>query len=767
MRPYFAIIKDSFREALASRVLWVFTGVIVLLLIALAPLGYQHNLTTAFAWGDIVDPQQFAKRLKEDGNKEQPSPGKRIWSLLDANAKKKIDVLTVARDDEKRRERDGRAVVAGIGALRNGLNEIIKRRDFFEPALWSVAALPKEAKDLLDRGPDKLSQIELARMNRLLIEAAFPNDVRWRSNDSISIAYLGFASDPLPFSKRQVDSFIKEWVLTSAMDWIVGVFGLIAALLVTSNVIPQMFEPGSITLLLSKPVSRSLLFTSKFVGACAFVFLNVTLLIVGLWLIVGVRFDIWNHGMLACIPVFLFMFLVYYAVSALTGLVWKSAIISVVVTVLFWIVCFVVDFTHGLMDGGYIDQLRITQMAMAGDTLIAINEQGVVQVWDDEEQEWRAANEPRGGPIVQVFDGPYYQADSKQLVLGQSWRALFGPSRQQRISLKVASAEGAWRLQDGPALPSGTAKVLMGNDGTLYAIAGDNIYAYHGDLASKGMALRFFGTRVPLGGRGDFQPCLAGERLSFADPIAAALDPAGPRMVVCAANEIYVFAQQDDGSYKEAAHRTLDIKDKEGSAVAIAGDLIVVAFENGKLLELSADDLSTKEELKLEPNSQPRFVDASNDGQQLGVVYQNRYLWLIDAQSGAARRAPVSRQGEISGISFVGDQLLVGDQANRVVAYDANDYSRERTYQPAMTRSELAYYYGVGPLYKIFPKPRQLHKTVQYLVTGKRTTDVGLFQGDLTQHREDLQPWQPVRSGLAFLCVVLVAACVYMERQEF
>lgn len=766
MRPYLAIIKDSFREALASRVLWVFTGVIVLLLLALAPLGYQHNLTTAFAWGDIADPPQLAKRLKEDGNKEQPSPGKRIWSLLDADAKKKIDVLTAARDDEKRRERDGRVSLAGIGALRNGLNDIIKRRDFFEPALWSDASLPKEAKDLLARGPDKLSQLEVARMNRLLIEAAFPNDFSWRPNDSISIAYLGFASDPLPFSKKQIDSFIKEWVLTSAMDWIVGVFGLVAALLVTSNVIPQMFEPGSITLLLSKPVSRSLLFTSKFIGACAFVFLNVILLIVGLWLIVGVRFDIWNHGMLACIPVFLFMFLVYFAVSALTGLVWKSAIISVVITVLFWFVCFVVDFTHGLMDGGYIEQLRITQMAMADGTLISINEQGVVQVWDDGEHEWRAANEPRGGPVVQVFDGPYFQPESKQLVLGQSFRNLFGPSRQ-RISLKVASAEGGWRLQDGPTLPSGTSQILMRNDGTLIAIAADNIYRYQGDLASKGFALRFFGTRLPLGGRGDFQPCLAGQRQNFADPIAAAFDPAGPRMVVCAGNEIYVFAQQDDGSLNEAAHRSLENKDKEGSAVAIAGDLVVVARENGSLLELSADDLSTKDELKLEPNSQPRFVVASGDGKQIGVVYQNRYLWLIDAKSGAARRAPVSRQGEISGVAFIGDQLLVGDQANRVVAYDASDFSHQRTYQPAMTRSEMAYYYGVGPLYTIFPKPRQLHKTVQYLVTGKRTTDVGLFQGDLTQHREDLQPWQPVRSGLAFVGVILLVACVYMERQEF
>ena len=115
-------------------------------------------------------------------------------------------------------------------------------------------------------------------MNRLLIEAAFPAHFRSRSPHSISVTYLGMdASEPLPFSKQQADSFIKEWVLTTTMSWIVGMFGMIAAILVTSTIIPQMFEPGSITLLLSKPVSRSLLFISKFLGGCAFILLNVAL----------------------------------------------------------------------------------------------------------------------------------------------------------------------------------------------------------------------------------------------------------------------------------------------------------------------------------------------------------------------------------------------------------------------------------------------------------------------------------------------------------
>src|ERR1700704_4525524 len=39
MRSYLAVLKDSFREALASRVLWILMIVITLILIAAAPLG--------------------------------------------------------------------------------------------------------------------------------------------------------------------------------------------------------------------------------------------------------------------------------------------------------------------------------------------------------------------------------------------------------------------------------------------------------------------------------------------------------------------------------------------------------------------------------------------------------------------------------------------------------------------------------------------------------------------------------------------------------
>ncbi|HEX5104248.1 MAG TPA: hypothetical protein VFV87_10580, partial [Pirellulaceae bacterium] len=178
--------------------------------------------------------------------------------------------------------------------------------------------------------------------------------------------------------------------------------------------------------------------------------------------------------------------------------------------------------------------------------------------------------------------------------------------------------------------------------------------------------------------------------------------------------------------------------------------------------------LKVKDELTLESTSvQPRYVAASQGGKQIGVLFQSGTLWLIDSETGTARRAPISRQGDIAGFAFSGERLLIGDVSNRVVAYDARSFTRQQEYRPAMSTAELAYYYGIKPLHLVSPKPRHLDNTVKYALTGKRTTDLGLFQGNLAQKRDDLHPWRPVASGLAFVGLMLLVSCVYLEWHEF
>ena len=64
MRPYLAVIKDSFREARSSRVLWILLALITLLLLALLPLSWERQLTTGLRQYDIRDFSKLASELR-------------------------------------------------------------------------------------------------------------------------------------------------------------------------------------------------------------------------------------------------------------------------------------------------------------------------------------------------------------------------------------------------------------------------------------------------------------------------------------------------------------------------------------------------------------------------------------------------------------------------------------------------------------------------------------------------------------------------------
>src|SRR5688572_12590838 len=180
MRPYLAIIKDSFREALASRVLWILLSLITLKLLLLAPLGIRLNLTTDFTWGDIVEAPRLVASLQRASLIPGPSPGKRIWSLIDEPAREKVLKLRQVE------EGDNREFFQGMNALRDALADVMKRRDMYDAEAWEGVSPAKECREYLERPRDSLSKDELARMNRLLVEAAFPAHFRSRSPHSIS-----------------------------------------------------------------------------------------------------------------------------------------------------------------------------------------------------------------------------------------------------------------------------------------------------------------------------------------------------------------------------------------------------------------------------------------------------------------------------------------------------------------------------------------------------------------------------------------------------
>jgi MFS family permease len=62
--------------------------------------------------------------------------------------------------------------------LVEGLNEVLRQRDLMEQVDLDEFSLEREARELADMPDDQLTEEQIERRNRLVLEAAYPNDVR-------------------------------------------------------------------------------------------------------------------------------------------------------------------------------------------------------------------------------------------------------------------------------------------------------------------------------------------------------------------------------------------------------------------------------------------------------------------------------------------------------------------------------------------------------------------------------------------------------------
>ncbi|MEQ1906306.1 MAG: hypothetical protein ABL888_19135, partial [Pirellulaceae bacterium] len=80
-RPYLAIIKDAFRATIASRVLYVMVGLIVLVLAVLAPLQLRETLDWEVSrQGLEASTEDILKEIADKKDNSRYPIVTRIWS---------------------------------------------------------------------------------------------------------------------------------------------------------------------------------------------------------------------------------------------------------------------------------------------------------------------------------------------------------------------------------------------------------------------------------------------------------------------------------------------------------------------------------------------------------------------------------------------------------------------------------------------------------------------------------------------------------------
>lgn len=108
--------------------------------------------------------------------------------------------------------------------------------------------------------------------------------------------------------------------------------GLFLSIFSASGFIPSMLEKGSAELILSKPVSRLELIIGKYFGGILMVFLNIAYLIIALWLLIGLKFGIWELDFLLTIFTITYAFAALYSLIILIGILTRSSILAMMIS---------------------------------------------------------------------------------------------------------------------------------------------------------------------------------------------------------------------------------------------------------------------------------------------------------------------------------------------------------------------------------------------------------------------------------------------------
>ncbi|MSV30038.1 MAG: hypothetical protein EXQ52_15020 [Bryobacterales bacterium] len=108
--------------------------------------------------------------------------------------------------------------------------------------------------------------------------------------------------------------------------------GLFLSVFASAGLIPTIFEPGRIELLLSKPVARHHILLGRYLGNVLVIAANMFYLVLAVWIIFGVKTGVWTHQFLYSTAITVFVFAILLALVLLVAVLSESAVVATMVT---------------------------------------------------------------------------------------------------------------------------------------------------------------------------------------------------------------------------------------------------------------------------------------------------------------------------------------------------------------------------------------------------------------------------------------------------
>ena len=779
MRAYLAILKDSYREAAASLVLWLALGGILLLLLALLPIGLLTAANTALRHQELVDPEKFVKALS-DGQADTQTPEGHIWSLL--NAKQKEQFVEFTKSEDESDERRGQSGGGGRHFVVNTVNELLKKPEFYNAVAFEKVEMDDEL-----RAADEESLPVDVRSNRNLrrLEKAFARYISVSERSALSLTYAGFdITGPLPILPSQMKRVIDEY-LSIVLYLFFGIVGIFVSLLFTATLIPRTFEPGEISLLLSKPVYRAMLFLTKFLGGCAFTLICATLLVTGIWLLLGIRLEMWRPELLWCIPLYVFLFSIYFSVSALTGAIWRNAIVSLILVILVWLGVTLIGFAQGSLEF-VVKNLRVSEISSNGGEVFAVNGERTVHRWDEETGDWVPLAQPEIGEQVPtflkriVFSGHRFRIsvshDGQRILALQPTMGRFGVGPSTILS---GNADEQFELQLEPQTPESMFGIFQTADGDIVLPGSRGIYRFVGQTDQERKAQTFI--KSIFGGllSSSSSSSRAFENLTekgfpaIAAGSSVAFNPTDSSFVALNAGELRRINRTAEGKY--VAGETMDLQWKESAILAVGGPIGIIARADGKVIAVDATSFEVIAESMLPEGQTPRVTECAPDGSSAAVLTHDGTVLVFDGANQKFLSWAPRESGYASAIAYNDKaQLMVVDHHRGVRIYNVATQSSSGHLRGSAGFLCHIYDYIVSPLYSVLPKPGEINNAVQWILNGEKSVEIsgdpdqgGNARSNLEAERLTFSVWNAVFSNVAFIVVMLGLGCLYIARSDF
>jgi ABC-type transport system involved in multi-copper enzyme maturation permease subunit len=363
---YLALLKDSVREAIDTKVFYVMLAASCVLVLVVASMSFRPLPVDALSDLYTIEPLSTERsQLARFAGGLVP-----FFSSSDRWKRDRVEPLDEAPDSPD-------------SPLQFTIQEILNPQ-----AAKKVMADPAETKELIrqrfgsfgDWKVFEVTHVELLpaqneRTVRFAVSTRPTSATRriWPCEPSLFFGQVALpAFKDIPLGTQLY--FIEGSLVNNLGAWV----AILVSIVITAFFIPNMLRKGTVELLLVKPLHRSTLLLYKYLGGLVFILLNTTFVVGGVWLALGLRSGVWAGGFLLTILIITGFFAILYSASTLFAVLTGSPIVSILLTCLVWFIFWAAGVFY-----------------MMPDTLRQINEQ------QQRAERWRERNKAKGDDPVE------------------------------------------------------------------------------------------------------------------------------------------------------------------------------------------------------------------------------------------------------------------------------------------------------------------------------------------------------------------------------